>query len=76
MWTKQGSRKMIDDDCKVIMEVHKQTTDIPLSLTNSIRIPPHTIVVAVVECGIPPWTSGPMKGFLGISLIYMLHDHT
>ena len=43
MWTKQGSRKMIDDDCKVIMEVHEQTTDIPLSLANSIRIPPHTI---------------------------------
>ena len=44
---------MIDDDCKVIMEVHKQTTDIPLSLTNSIRIPPHTIVVAIVECAKP-----------------------
>ena len=53
MWTKQGSRKKIDDDCKVIMEVHKQTTDIPLSLTNSIRIPPHTIAVAVVECATP-----------------------
>ena len=44
---------MIDDDCKVIMEVHKQTTDIPLSLTSSIRIPPHTIVVAVVEYAKP-----------------------
>ena len=44
---------MIDDHCKVIMEVHEQTTDIPLSLTNSIRIPPHTIVVAVVECAKP-----------------------
>ena len=32
------------------MEVHEQTTDIPLSLTNSIRIPLHTIAVAVVEC--------------------------
>ena len=53
VWTKQGSRKMIDDDCKVTMEVHKQTTDIPLSLTNSIRIPPHTIAVAVVECAKP-----------------------
>ena len=53
MWTKQGSRKMIDDDCKVIMEVKEQTTDIPLSLTNSIRIPPHTIAVAVVECATP-----------------------
>ena len=53
VWTKQGSRKMIDDDCKVIMEVKEQTTDIPLSLTNSIRIPPHTIAVAVVECATP-----------------------
>ena len=53
VWTKQGSRKMIDDDCKVIMEVEEQTTDIPLSLTNSIRIPPHTIAVAVVECATP-----------------------
>ena len=44
---------MIDDDCKVIMEVHEQTTDTPLSLANSIRIPPHTIVVAVVECAKP-----------------------
>ena len=44
---------MIDDDCKVIMQVHEQTTDIPLSLTNSIRIPPHTIAVAVVECAKP-----------------------
>ena len=38
VWTKQGSRKMIYDDCKVIMEVEEQTTDIPLSLTKSIRI--------------------------------------
>ena len=44
---------MIDDDCKVIMEVHEQTMDIPLSLTSSIRIPPHTIVVAIVECAKP-----------------------
>ena len=44
---------MIDDDCEVIMKVHEQTTDIPLSLTNSIRIPPHTIVVAIVECAKP-----------------------
>ena len=53
IWTKQGSRKMVDNDCKVIMEIHEQTTDIPLSLTSSIRIPPHTIVVAVVECARP-----------------------
>ena len=74
VWTKQGSRKMIDGDCKVIMEVHKQTTDIPLSLTNSIRIPPHTIAVAVVECVTP--LNSTMDGSLGISLIYTLHDHT
>ena len=53
IWTKQGSRKMVDNDCKVIMEVHEQTTDIPLSLTSSIRILPHTILVAVVECARP-----------------------
>ena len=53
VWTKQGSWKMIDDDCKVIMEIKEQTTDIPLSLANSIRIPPHTIAVAVVECATP-----------------------
>ena len=35
------------------MEVKEQTTDISLSLTNSIRIPPHTIAVAVVECATP-----------------------
>ena len=35
------------------MEVHEQTTIIPLSLTNSIRIPPHTIAVAIVECATP-----------------------
>ena len=35
------------------MEVHKQTTDIPLGLTNSIRIPPHTIALAIVECAKP-----------------------
>ena len=49
VWTKQGLRKMIDDDCKVIMEVEEQTTDIPLSLTNSIRIPPHAIAVDIPE---------------------------
>ena len=44
---------MIDDDYKVIMEVEEQTTDISLSLANPIRIPPHTIAVAVVECATP-----------------------
>ena len=53
VWTKQGSRKMIDDDGKTIMEVREQTTDVPLSLTNPIRIPPHTIAVAVVEYATP-----------------------
>ena len=53
IWTKQGSRKMIDDDNKVIMEVHEQTTDVPLSLVNSIRIPPNSVVVAAVECNRP-----------------------
>ena len=41
---------MIDDDNTTIMEVFEQTTDVPLSLANPIRIPPHSIVVAVVEC--------------------------
>ena len=50
---KQGSRKMIDDDGKMIMEVKEQTTDVLLSLTNPIRILPHTIAVAVVECTTP-----------------------
>ena len=53
IWTKQGSRKMIDDDNKVIMEVHEQTRDVPLSLVNSIRIPPNSVVVAAVECNRP-----------------------
>ena len=53
VWMKQGLRKMIDDDGKMIMEVREQTTDVPLSLTNPIKIPPHTIAVAVVECATP-----------------------
>ena len=44
---------MIDDDNKVIMEVHEQTKDVPLSLANSIRIPPNSVVVAAVECNRP-----------------------
>ena len=44
---------MIDDDNKVIMEVHEQTRDVPLSLVNSIRIPPNSVVVATVECNRP-----------------------
>ena len=48
IWTKQGSRKMIDDNNKVIMKVHEQTTDVPLSLANSIRILPNSVVVAAI----------------------------
>ena len=44
---------MIDDDNKVIMEVYEQTRDVPLSLVNSIRIPPNSVVVAAVECNRP-----------------------
>ena len=53
IWTKQGSQKMVDDDNKAIMEVYEQTTDVPLSLANPIRIPPNSIVVAAVECNHP-----------------------
>ena len=35
------------------MEVFEQTKDVPLSLANPIRIPPHSVVVAVVECNRP-----------------------
>ena len=67
IWTKQGSRKMIDDDNTTIMEVFKQTTDIPLSLANPIRIPPHSIVVAVVECNHPLHPHMDIKGDAGFS---------
>ena len=53
IWTKQGSRKMIDNNNEVIMEVYEQPTDVPLSLVNPIRIPPHSVVVAAVECTHP-----------------------
>ena len=65
IWTKQGSRKMIDDDNTTIMEVFEQTTDIPLSLANPIRIPPHSIVVAVVECNRPLHPHMDIKGDAG-----------
>ena len=67
IWTKQGSRKMIDDN-KVIMEVYEQTKDVTLSLANSIRIPPNSVVVAAVECN-RTWISGEMQVFSGIILI-------
>ena len=65
VWTKQGSRKMIDDDNKVIMEVHEQTRDVPLSLVNSIRIPPNSVVVAAVECNRPLKPHMDMRGDAG-----------
>ena len=65
IWTKQGSRKMIDDDNTTIMEVFEQTTDVPLSLANPIRIPPHSIVVAAVECNRPLHPHMDIKGDAG-----------
>ena len=65
IWTKQGSRKMIDDDNTTIMEVFEQTTDVPLSLANPIRIPPHSIVVATVECNRPLHPHMDIKGDAG-----------
>ena len=65
IWTKQGSRRMIYDDNTTIMEVFEQTTDVPLSLANPIRIPPHSIVVAVVECNRPLHPHMDIKGDAG-----------
>ena len=56
---------MIDDDNTSIMEVFEQTKDVPLSLANSIRIPPHSIVVAVVECNRPLHPHMDIKGDAG-----------
>ena len=53
---------MIDDDNTTIMEVFEQTKDVPLSLANPIRIPPHSIVVAVVECNRPLHPHMDIKG--------------
>ena len=67
---------MIDDDGKMIMEVKEQTTDVPLSLTNPIRIPPHTIAVAVVECVTPLNSTMDIRadeGFLRHLTVY--HSH-
>ena len=65
IWTKQGSRKMIDDDNKIIMEVYEQTKDVPLSLANSIGILPHSIVVVAVECNHPLHPNMDIKGDAG-----------
>ena len=56
---------MIDDDNTTIMEVFEQTTDVPLSLADPIRIPPHSIVVAVVECNRPLHPHMDIKGDAG-----------
>ena len=63
IWTKQGSRKMIDDDNTTIMEVIEQTKDVPLSLANPIRIPPHSIVVAAIVRYTPTWILKEMLVF-------------
>ena len=47
---KDFAARMVDDCNTTIMEVFEQTKDVPLSLANPIRIPPHSIVIAVVEC--------------------------
>ena len=65
IWTKQGSRKMMDDDNKVIMEVYEQTKDVLLSLANSIRIPPNSVVVAAVECNRPLHPHMDIRGDAG-----------
>ena len=41
---------MVDDCNTTIMEVFEQTKDVPLSLANPIRIPPRSVMVALVEC--------------------------
>ena len=56
---------MIDDDNKVIMEVHEQTRDVPLSLVNFIRIPPNSVVVAAVECNQPLKRHMDIRGDVG-----------
>ena len=56
---------MVDDCNTTIMEVFEQTKDIPLSLANPIRIPPHSVVVAVVECNRPLHPHMDIKGDAG-----------
>ena len=65
IWTKQGSRRMVDDCNTTIMEVFEQTKDVPLSLANPIRIPPRSVVVALVECNRPLHTHMDIKGDAG-----------
>ena len=65
VWTKQGSRRMVDDYNTTIMEVFEQTKDVPLSLANPIRIPPRSVVVALVECNRPLHAHMDIKGDAG-----------
>ena len=48
-----------------IMEVFEQTKDVPLSLANPIRIPPRSVVVALVECNRPLHAHMDIKGDVG-----------
>ena len=52
---------MVDDCNTTIMEVFEQTKDVPLSLANPIRIPPCSVVVALVECNRPLHTHMDLK---------------
>ena len=56
---------MVDDCNMTIMEVFEQTKDVPLSLANPIRIPPRSVVVALVECNRPLHTHMDIKGDAG-----------
>ena len=47
------------------MEVYEQTKDVPLSLANSIRIPPNSVVVAAVECNRPLQPHMDIRGDAG-----------
>ena len=79
IWTKQGSRRMVDDCNTTIMEVFEQTKDVPLSLANPIRIPPRSVVVALVECNQPythTWTLKEMRVFSENTPMSMCHAHT
>ena len=55
---------MVDDYNTTIMEVFEQTKDVPLSLANPIRIPPRSVVVALVECNRPLHPHMDIKGDL------------
>ena len=56
---------MVDDYNTTIMEVFEQTKDVPLSLANPIRIPPRSVVVALVECNRPLHAHMDIKGDAG-----------